>query len=132
MKGTYILLIQLTQDKIIDIGKLGSIDFKKGWYVYIGSGLHSLEPRIKRHLASIKNLHWHIDYFVLEADIKYVFFKEGLKKEECDVAYVFSKFFRLVPNFGSSDCHCISHLFFGRKSELIKVINNLNFKRFIE
>jgi Uri superfamily endonuclease len=132
MKGTYILLIQLTKDRVIDIGKLGSIDFKKGWYTYIGSGLNSLESRINRHLKSTKKLHWHIDYFLHEANIKYVFYKEGLIKEECDVANVFCQFFKSVLDFGCSDCSCSSHLFYGKKTELTKVIADLDFNQYIE
>jgi len=42
MKGSYILLIKLDEDKDIQIGKLGNISFKKGYYAYVGSALNGL------------------------------------------------------------------------------------------
>jgi Uri superfamily endonuclease len=54
LKGTYCLIIQLRDDTIIEVGKKGSINFKKGYYVYVGSALNSLETRLKRHLSSKK------------------------------------------------------------------------------
>ena len=38
MKGSYILILNLENNKTIKVGKLRNIDFKKGIYVYVGSG----------------------------------------------------------------------------------------------
>ncbi len=69
------------------IGALGTFDFPRGHYVYIGSALNGLEARIARHLAGVpwqnlspdlqsgeigkrcreihqKKMFWHIDYFL--------------------------------------------------------------------
>ena len=89
MIGTYILLIKMGKEHTIEIGKLGFITFQKGWYVYIGSALLSLEPRIKRHLKKNKKFHWHIDYLLDHASIISVFYKEGKKREECNIAKIF-------------------------------------------
>lgn len=55
MKGCYCLIIKLEKNEKIKIGKLGSINFKKGHYVYVGSAMNSLESRLKRHLSDEKS-----------------------------------------------------------------------------
>ncbi|RLF55859.1 MAG: GIY-YIG nuclease family protein [Thermoplasmata archaeon] len=132
MKGTYILLMFLNLDKSIRIGKLGDMQFRNGWYVYIGSALNSLEGRIKRHLRSEKKHYWHIDFFLDHAKIKNVFFKEGTVKEECNVAHSFLESFDMVPNFGCSDCSCKSHLYVGEKISFESIIENLQFEEFLQ
>ncbi|MEE9474859.1 MAG: GIY-YIG nuclease family protein, partial [Candidatus Hydrothermarchaeaceae archaeon] len=69
MKGIYALIITLEEDKNICVGKLGPVDFKKGYYVYIGSALNSLEGRINRHRRKDKKLRWHVDYLLNEGKI---------------------------------------------------------------
>jgi Uri superfamily endonuclease len=64
MKGTYALIIELASDERISVGKLGKINFKKGYYLYVGSGQNSLEARIARHLRKRKKKFWHIDYLL--------------------------------------------------------------------
>ena len=125
MKGSYILLIELENDSKIQIGKLGDILFKKGFYVYIGSALNGLEQRINRHLRTDKKLHWHIDYLLRSAKVNSVYYKENKQKEECKIAKSFSKL-KPVSGFGCSDCSCKSHLFYGSKNEIIKSINSLD------
>lgn len=114
LKGTYCILIDLKDDSRITIGKLGEIDFPKGYYVYVGSALNSLEGRIKRHLSSHKKLHWHIDYFLATAntevvDVVYVI---SDYKWECYLAWEIAKNSTGISNFGCSDCKCDSHLFY--------------------
>lgn len=125
MKGSYILLIELENDKEIQISKLGDIFFKKGFYVYIGSALNGLEQRITRHLRDDKKNHWHLDYLLRSAKVNSVYYKENNQKEECKIAKSFSKL-KPVSGFGCSDCKCKSHLFYGSKNEIIKSINSLD------
>ena len=125
MKGSYILLIELENDKEIQISKLGDIFFKKGFYVYIGSALNGLEQRITRHLRDDKKNHWHLDYLLKNAKVNSVYYKENNQKEECKIAKSFSKL-KPVSGFGCSDCKCKSHLFYGSKNEIIKSINSLD------
>jgi Uri superfamily endonuclease len=130
MKGSYILLIELKENVNIDIGKLGKIDFNKGFYVYIGSALNSLESRINRHLRSKKNIHWHIDYLLDFAVIINVFYKESLVKEECKISQFFEKKLISINGFGCSDCRCKSHLFYGDYDKIIENIGKLNTKQY--
>ena len=129
MKGSYILLIELENDKEIQISKLGDIFFKKGFYVYIGSALNGLEQRISRHLRDDKKNHWHLDYLLRSAKVNSVYYKENNRKEECKIAESFSKL-KPVIGFGCSDCKCKSHLFFGSKSEITSIIDKNDFKDF--
>ncbi len=64
MSGVYYLIINLTQDLIVDVGRLGSIGFLKGIYVYVGSGRGpgGILKRISRHMSKNKKAFWHIDY----------------------------------------------------------------------
>jgi len=130
MKGAYVLLIKLDSDKKIKVGKLGKIFFKKGFYVYVGSALNGLEARLDRHKKTNKKFHWHIDYLLGHSKIIGIFYKEGLVKEECNIANLFLKY-DSVLGFGSSDCKCKSHLFFSKNNEIIKYCNSLNFISYV-
>jgi Uri superfamily endonuclease len=122
MIGSYVLLIELKELTSIQIGKLGHIDFPASWYVYVGSALNGIEHRIDRHFSQKKKQHWHIDYFLNYSHLHQAYCKENPKREECNIAHLFAKKFQLIPSFGSSDCNCKSHLFYGDKQDLIKTI----------
>lgn len=130
MKGSYILVIKLRQNKEIQIGKLGKIHFKKGFYIYVGSALNGLENRINRHIKKTKKKHWHIDYFLDFADIIDIFYKERETKEECNIASTFDKQLSIIAYFGCSDCRCKSHLFYGPYEKIIQVVKNLYMMRY--
>jgi Uri superfamily endonuclease len=112
MKGSYILVAKLKESKRILVGKLGSINFKEGYYAYVGSGMKNLEKRIKRHLSAKKRTHWHIDYLLKSARIRAIWILESKERNECKIARKLSKKLSSVRGFGSSDCKCSSHLFF--------------------
>lgn len=110
MKGIYLLCIYVEKDINIKIGALGKINFKEGFYVYVGSAQNNLEKRIKRHLSKNKKIHWHIDYMLSNKNVKIydVLYKKSDKSEECIIANNIEGF--KIKNFGSSDCKCYSHL----------------------
>jgi len=117
VKGTYCLCIHNDQDQTIKIGALGNIEFNKGNYVYIGSALNSLIPRLERHLKTSLGehhvTHWHIDYFLREnpVSIESIYTVETAEHLECIIAEKVSKYGESTPRFGCSDCHCNSHLY---------------------
>ena len=119
MKGTYALLMKLINNSKIRIGSLGLIHFPKGNYLYIGSALNGIEGRVIRHLSDSKKIHWHIDYLLEKAEVFKVYFLESRKKTECSIADKFFEKFDPVPRFGSSDCNCTGHLFYGNRNELV-------------
>jgi len=131
-KGIYSLVIKLDSDVSIEIGKLGSIEFPQGYYVYAGSALNCLDKRILRHLSNDKKLHWHIDYLLQNAKIIKVFTLISTLKLECKL----NKMIQMLPKaiiitkgFGCSDCKCSSHLtFFGKNNpsySIEKIISNI-------
>ncbi len=116
-KGAYCLCINVQWDIAVEVGALGNITFPKGEYVYVGSALNSLEPRIKRHtLTSIGShavTHWHVDYLLREpaAIIQEIYVVETDEKLECSIAEKVAENGQPVKGFGCSDCRCVSHLY---------------------
>ena len=125
MKGCYCLIIRLDKNAEMKIGKkLGKIRFEKGTYVYVGSAMNSLEPRLKRHLINEKKLHWHIDYLLKESEITDIIFNES-EKVECELSQFISTKAAGIQGFGCSDCDCESHLYyFKNKKEAIECVEN--------
>ncbi len=115
MKGVYVLLIRLEKNSKIKTGRLGFVNFRRGFYAYVGSGMNSLEKRIERHLLRRKKKHWHIDSFLGKGKVYKVIYAESKVRKECEIAKKLSERFGSVRNFGSSDCRCRSHLFFSTK-----------------
>lgn len=131
VKGSYVLLIELPEERTIATGSLKDIHFQSGCYAYVGSAMGGLRSRLSRHLRQNKRLHWHIDYLLEWASIKDIVIYETEDRVECTIARAFSRRFNSVPGFGSSDCKCSSHLFFtgkGTGQEIIAVINSLGMK----
>ncbi len=114
LKGIYALIIQLDEDISVNVGALGNLPFKKGFYAYVGSAQANLEHRIRRHFRKEKHLFWHIDYLLnnRSASIIKVFYTEAAKSGECMLAQEISKSGTPVAGFGCSDCRCKSHLFY--------------------
>jgi len=116
VKGSYALVLLLSADSDLTIGKLGKFSFRSGCYIYFGSALNSLEGRLNRHLRPDKKLHWHIDYLSRSARIVQVWWTQSETRQEC----VWSRSAMNHPGaiapirgFGSSDCrHCVSHLIY--------------------
>ena len=121
MKGCYCLVIELDEDKNLKIGSRLEIDFKKGYYVYIGSAMNNLESRVKRHLSSKKKLHWHIDYLLKYSQITEVIYNLD-KKVECNLSRELMMNNEYVQDFGCSDCGCESHLYYF-KNKIIGIKN---------
>jgi len=119
-KGTYVLIMKLSEGKVIKVGHLGAIYFPKGFYAYVGSALNGIESRIKRHLSSDKKPFWHIDYLLEHALIVSTIMSETDKKIECNIAINLAKTLPSIPGFGCSDCKCKSHLYFERNRQVLQ------------
>jgi len=122
MKGSYILVVFIENNFHQMIGTLGKIKFNKGFYFYVGSamgnyGSSTLLNRVKRHILSSnqKSLHWHIDYLLADINswIIKIYLIPSIEPLECIIAKELNQICdNLIPNFGSSDCQCRSHLFY--------------------
>lgn len=125
VKGVYCLILKVSKPINLKVGALGKIHFEKGTYCYIGSAMNGIEQRIGRYLK-LKNRggkkFWHIDHLLTNPNVKIekVYVKQTNKKSlECMTAQSISGSSIQVPNFGSSDCKCNSHLFKIEKLNLI-------------
>ncbi len=111
-RGAYIITGLLRGARTIEIGSLGRISLKKGYYLYIGSAMNSLSSRIKRHLRKEKTIRWHIDYLIpYLQDIKAIPIQSS-EDLECLLSESLSSISEgYIKGFGSSDCNCESHLY---------------------
>jgi Uri superfamily endonuclease len=131
MRGSYLLLMELKITETIPVGKLGKIDFKKSFYIYVGSALNGVDQRIQRHLRKQKKIHWHIDYLLNRTKIVNVFYKQSKIREECFSAKTLERELSSIPGFGCNDCECKSHLFYGSYEEIKNSISNLEMKQYL-
>ena len=122
MTGSYILLINLPEEKTIGVGSLRSVHFNRGCYAYVGSAMGGFKARLNRHLKKNKKPRWHIDYLLKEAAIISVILCQTEQKVECAIAQSLERKLNSVPGFGSSDCRCPSHLFFAPDEEKMKSV----------
>lgn len=112
-KGSYVLVLQLAETKRLSVGKLGTFAFPTGLYLYFGSALNGLAGRVRRHLRQDKKAHWHVDALTAEAEVVEVAWVLGADRYECSWARAAVEHAgATIParGFGSSDCHCSSHL----------------------
>ncbi len=110
------------------------MSFKKGDYIYIGSAKGCLEARLQRHLSKNKRILWHIDYLLKSEKTKILQIWIIDKKMECQTAEVVCQDPTteiIKKGFGSSDCKCLTHLFFikdEKKTE--KILEEIGFSIF--
>jgi len=123
--GTYALLVYVPYDLSLNIGQLGTVNFKKGYYVYVGSALGGVSARVGRHMRQPKDkkIHWHIDHLLLHARAIDFAAARGRGRKECKVAAGLQKRLPSIKGFGTSDCDCESHLFYSTDfDELRRVV----------
>ena len=110
IERTYQLLIEVAGPLRVRIGRLGTFDFPAGIYIYTGSALRNFEARVKRHLATAKKMHWHIDYLLAAPGVRVLEVRRHGESECCVNQRVGGEI--PVPGFGASDCRaaCGSHL----------------------
>jgi Uri superfamily endonuclease len=137
MKGTYLLIILITEKASIRVGAQGIINFRPSYYVYVGSamaaiGSATLLNRVKRHLKNSKekNMHWHIDYLLNSNKSKIIelYLIPSKQRLECIIADELSQSADdFILHFGCSDCSCKSHLFYyNSKPKLSNILGNQN------
>ena len=116
-RGSYCLGIRVKKGAEISVGSLGRLDFSKGLYIYVGSALNSLIPRLQRHLRTSrgegKSIHWHVDYLLSHpgVEIDAIYSTDWAVRMECEIAAEVATRGKPIPRFGCSDCNCASHLY---------------------
>jgi len=115
-KGAYLLLLENQADVAQSVGKLGLVTFPRGWYVYVGSAMNSLDTRLKRHQRTQKTRFWHIDYIASSVmPVRKVYpIRRAARIEEALARALESISDGAIPGFGASDSAVRSHLFYFR------------------
>lgn len=115
--GSYALRLVLTQEARIAVGKLGTLTFPAGDYVYLGSamGPGGLRARLSHHLRAACKPHWHIDWLRQYAPLPEIWYSTYPESLECAWSQALIKLPGSsipAPGFGASDCQhgCAAHL----------------------
>lgn len=113
--GTYALILKNDSAQVVTVGRLGTLELRPGWYVYVGSaqGPGGLAARVGRHIQIEKKRRWHIDYVRPQVELREVWFTHGPEKVECQWAEKMAQMpAAALPfqRFGASDCCCDAHL----------------------
>ncbi len=117
MRGAYIILMKLMENKIIEIGKLGKIKFKNGYYIYVGSAMNSIKSRTGRYLRGIRKKKWHIDYFIEHTTLLYIVEIASDKRIEAELSNLIESFEGIpIKGFGNTDLKEVpSNLYYFKK-----------------
>ncbi len=118
-RGVYVIVLHNSSDAVIAVGGLGPMTFNRGYYLYIGSGMNNLFRRIDRHRRTLKKKHWHIDYLSERFRVTAALPIVTEERIECALARsVGALGYQCVDTFGSSDCACPGHLYYGESNPL--------------
>ena len=125
LPGTYALIFSAYIEGLLKIGKLGTLQLKPGFYIYVGSafGPGGLKARIAHHCRKAVRPHWHIDYLGHSLYLTEIWYTYDPVHREHQWAQTLSATRgATVPlaGFGSSDCRCKAHLFFRNSRPSIK------------
>jgi sugar fermentation stimulation protein A len=110
-RGSYLLILNVKRDRKIDVGKLGKVYFRKGFYIYVGSAMANLSKRMERHRHLRKQHHWHIDELRAVAEFHAVLAVRSSTRLECEIGKALFEIAEWsISGFGSTDCSCETHL----------------------
>ncbi len=82
--GTYVLVLSVTTEQVIPVGRLEMIPLKAGYPTYIGRavGPGGVRARVLRHARVGRSRHWHIDYLNTAATITDIWFTHHAEHRE--------------------------------------------------
>lgn len=120
-RGSYLLILKLNRKGNLEFGRRKNRQtFPAGYYVYVGSAMKDLTPRMERHRRLRKNKFWHIDYLREETEFIAALPVRSSEDLECQLAERLRAFADwVIPGFGASNCACPGHLF-GMKEDPLK------------
>lgn len=115
--GTYAFIVVSATNQTVEIGRLGKLQVRHGYYLYVGSafGPGGLRARIAHHMRPSRRPHWHVDYLRTVTDPYGIWYSyDEVPREHLWAEAILRTQNATVPvrGFGSSDCSCPSHLFF--------------------
>jgi Uri superfamily endonuclease len=114
LPGSYVLTLNNPQRQILRAGRLGNIEFIPGAYAYVGSAMGGLSKRIQHYFKPIQRPHWHIDTLIPVFSLTALWLFPSPTRQECQIARLLSHIpgISYIRGFGSTDCNCLSHLFY--------------------
>ena len=119
VSGTYALVLRSAIRSGIAIGRWGTLELRRGYYVYVGSafGPGGVRARVGRHCRGATARHWHVDYLREFTSPVAVWCGYAPVRREHHCADAFGRMpgMRPVSGFGCSDCRCAAHLFYSTK-----------------
>jgi len=127
MKGSYFLVMRLDGDRTIKT-KAREFSLRKGYYVYVGSAMNSLEKRVERHFSREKRFHWHIDYLLKEAKLLRAYLIPSDVRLEEALSLEVSRHGEPVNGFGAGDVKLTTNLYrFDEEPDgvLVEILNRL-------
>ena len=118
--GTYALVLSCAGNARIQVGRVGTMQLQRGYYVYLGSALGpgGLRARIAHHQKLSSRPHWHIDHLRAHTQIHRIWFSYDAQRREHQWAGVVQTMRGArapLLGFGASDCDCRSHLYFFKR-----------------
>ncbi|MCD6428991.1 MAG: GIY-YIG nuclease family protein [Desulfurococcales archaeon] len=129
---SYVLVISILKGISANIKSLGTVTFKPGTYIYIGSAnVKNPLARVLRHFKKNKKIKWHIDYLtaapetrIMTAIVCYGLTEEAIYDIVSRLVFVSAA----AKRFGSTDRRKhLTHLFkISRKYYLLHLINELS------
>ncbi|WP_455365529.1 GIY-YIG nuclease family protein [Kaarinaea lacus] len=119
-KGTYIVVAEAKRTFTCQVGKLGGLAGKRGFYLYVGSALGSggVNARVGHHLRIAEKPRWHFDYLRPAVIPRRIWYCRSLNRCEHQWASVLAELPGAeipLEKFGATDCQCQTHLYYFRK-----------------
>jgi sugar fermentation stimulation protein A len=119
-RGSFIVVLQLSRARTIEIDSLGTISFPKGFYCYVGSAPDNLTKDVARHQHKRKRPGSPFDQLRDQATVTAVLPVRSSANLACGIADALRAVSDWsVPGFGSVACSCSSHLF-GMKEDPLR------------
>jgi len=117
--GIYMLILEILEDIEVNVGRLGTLRFDKGIYMYVGSarGPGGLRARLMRHCRGPTRTKWHIDYLTSNSNVRVtaaVIAEANFDLEEAIAGGMLRQEYCIKPaikGFGSTDKTSYTHLF---------------------
>jgi Uri superfamily endonuclease len=114
--GTYVLIVEASARRCVQVGALGALTVMPGFYAYVGSarGPGGLAARLAHHRRRNRIRHWHIDYLRRHTALREIWLTRDPENHEHAWAVVLGRCpGATIPlaRFGATDCGCRSHLF---------------------
>ncbi|TAK86530.1 MAG: GIY-YIG nuclease family protein [Betaproteobacteria bacterium] len=132
--GTYALVCRSSREARIQVGRLGVLPIRRGYYVYVGSafGPGGVHARVARHVRRSPNRHWHVDCLWPVLRIEEIWYSYDPARREHDWARILSHAMGgsiALRRFGASDCRCEAHLVFFDKLPSFAAFRAMAYRR---